>query len=221
MSGCFRQRVIAFFLERKPPNERLARNMLDWTHRGFSATTRSEFRPAPRKHARRSPSTSLGRQQLVDLREACAPRCRCRICSSTREAWTPWSIAHPTPTISTPTRRPFPTRLAAPTHSHLWPALLARPRHVVPQPSPPPPRSRGLEARPSTPAIRPHRSARRAAARAVGVGQAEPRRMARLIANLPGQSRRRHPLPGRCACTPRRPCCRSNESPHSSAPRNT
>ena len=60
MSGCFRQRVIAFFLERKPPNERLARNMLDWTLRGFSATTRSEFRPAPRKHARRSPSTSLG-----------------------------------------------------------------------------------------------------------------------------------------------------------------
>ena len=41
----------------------------------------------------------------------------------------------------------------------------------------PPPRSRGLEARPPTPAIPPHRSARRAAARAVGVGQAEPRRM--------------------------------------------
>ena len=48
---------------------------------------------------------------------------------------------------------------------------------LVPLPSPPPPRSRGLEARPSTPAIRPHRSARPAAARAVGVGQAEPRRM--------------------------------------------
>ena len=42
---------------------------------------------------------------------------------------------------------------------------------------PPPPRSRGLEARPSTPVIRPHPSSRRAAARAVGVGQAEPRRM--------------------------------------------
>jgi hypothetical protein len=36
MSGCFRQRVIAFFLERKLLNERLARNMLDWTHSGFS-----------------------------------------------------------------------------------------------------------------------------------------------------------------------------------------
>jgi hypothetical protein len=36
MSSCFRQRVIAFFLERKLLNERLARNMLDWTHSGFS-----------------------------------------------------------------------------------------------------------------------------------------------------------------------------------------
>ena len=36
MSGCFRQRVIAFFLERKLLNQRLARNMLDWTHSGFS-----------------------------------------------------------------------------------------------------------------------------------------------------------------------------------------
>jgi len=36
MSACFRQRVIAFFLERKLLNERLARSMLDWTHSGFS-----------------------------------------------------------------------------------------------------------------------------------------------------------------------------------------
>jgi len=36
MSSCFRQRVITFFLERKLLNERLARNMLDWTHSGFS-----------------------------------------------------------------------------------------------------------------------------------------------------------------------------------------
>ena len=35
MSRCFRQRVIAFFLERKLLNERLAKNMLDWTHSGF------------------------------------------------------------------------------------------------------------------------------------------------------------------------------------------
>jgi hypothetical protein len=36
MSACFRLRVVAFFLERKLLNERLARNMLDWTHSGFS-----------------------------------------------------------------------------------------------------------------------------------------------------------------------------------------
>jgi hypothetical protein len=120
MSGCFRQRVIAFFLERKLLNERLARNIFDWTLSGFSATTRSAFRPAPRKHTKRSPSTSLGRQQVVDLREACAPRCHCRICSSTREARTPWSIAHPTPTISTPTRRPSPPSLERPPANRPW-----------------------------------------------------------------------------------------------------
>jgi hypothetical protein len=36
MSGCFRQRVVAFFVERKLLNERLAKNMLGWTHSGFS-----------------------------------------------------------------------------------------------------------------------------------------------------------------------------------------
>ena len=36
MSACFRQRVIAFFLERKLLNERLANNMVNWTHSGFS-----------------------------------------------------------------------------------------------------------------------------------------------------------------------------------------
>ena len=36
MSSCFRQRVIAFFLERKLLDERLAKNMLEWTHSGFS-----------------------------------------------------------------------------------------------------------------------------------------------------------------------------------------
>jgi hypothetical protein len=34
MSACFRQRVIVFFLERKLLNERLAHNMVNWTHRG-------------------------------------------------------------------------------------------------------------------------------------------------------------------------------------------
>ncbi len=36
MSACFRQRVVAFFLERKLLNERLGRSMLEWTHSGFS-----------------------------------------------------------------------------------------------------------------------------------------------------------------------------------------
>jgi hypothetical protein len=36
MSGCFRQRVVAFFVERKLLNERLAKSMLGWTHSGFS-----------------------------------------------------------------------------------------------------------------------------------------------------------------------------------------
>ena len=48
------------------------------------------------------------RQQVVDLREACAPRSRSRNCSSMRGARIPWSIALPTPTISIPTRRPSP-----------------------------------------------------------------------------------------------------------------
>ena len=52
-----------------------------------------------------------------------------------------------------------------------------RAERVVPPASPRPPRSRGLEARPSTPTIRPHRAARGAAARVLGVGHAEPRRL--------------------------------------------
>jgi len=36
MSACFRQRVIAFFLQRKLLNERLAKNMVEWVHSGFS-----------------------------------------------------------------------------------------------------------------------------------------------------------------------------------------
>jgi hypothetical protein len=35
MSSCFRQRVFAFFLERKLQDDRRAKNMLDWTHSGF------------------------------------------------------------------------------------------------------------------------------------------------------------------------------------------
>jgi len=52
MSGCFRQRVIAFFLQRKLLNERLAKNMLDWTHSGFSdASIRIPARSAKTREA--------------------------------------------------------------------------------------------------------------------------------------------------------------------------
>jgi hypothetical protein len=36
MSACFRQRVIAFFLQRKLLSERLAKSMVQWAHSGFS-----------------------------------------------------------------------------------------------------------------------------------------------------------------------------------------
>jgi len=36
LSQYFRNSTIAFFLQRKLLNERLAKNMLDWTHSGFS-----------------------------------------------------------------------------------------------------------------------------------------------------------------------------------------
>jgi hypothetical protein len=46
MSACFRQRVIAFFLQRKLLNERLAKSMAQWTHSGFSVEF---FRPHSRE----------------------------------------------------------------------------------------------------------------------------------------------------------------------------
>jgi hypothetical protein len=48
-----------------------------WMHRSVS-------RRVPPRLAKRWLSTSLGRQQVVDLREACAPRSRSRNCSSTK-----------------------------------------------------------------------------------------------------------------------------------------
>jgi len=49
MSGCFRQRVIAFFLERKLLNERLTKNMIEWTHSGFSVDYANWNHSAPRR----------------------------------------------------------------------------------------------------------------------------------------------------------------------------
>jgi hypothetical protein len=36
LSQYFRNSMVAFFLQRKLLNERLAKNMLDWTHSGFN-----------------------------------------------------------------------------------------------------------------------------------------------------------------------------------------
>ena len=49
MSGRFRQRVIAFFLERKLLNERLTKNMIEWTHSGFSVDYANWNHSAPRR----------------------------------------------------------------------------------------------------------------------------------------------------------------------------
>jgi hypothetical protein len=81
MSACFRQRVIAFFLERKLPNERLAKNMLDWTHSGFSVDASIHIDAGSAK-----------------TREALAQYI----------VRTPSSIARRTPTTSEPTRRSSP-----------------------------------------------------------------------------------------------------------------
>ena len=66
MSCCFRQRVIAFFLERKLLNERLAKNMLDWTHSGFSvdASIRIPWPTAGRSPAR-GPATSTRTREAL------------------------------------------------------------------------------------------------------------------------------------------------------------
>jgi len=48
MSACFRQRVIAFFLQRKLLNERLAKSMVQWTHSGFSVDYANWNHSAPR-----------------------------------------------------------------------------------------------------------------------------------------------------------------------------
>jgi len=82
MSACWRQRVIAFFLERKLLNERLAKNMIEWAHSGF-------------KRGRIDPHPGGLRQ---DTRSA-GPVHR----APTGRARTPWSIALPTAIISTPT----------------------------------------------------------------------------------------------------------------------
>jgi hypothetical protein len=76
MSACFRQGVIAFFLERPLLNERLAKNMVEWAHSVFSvdasvgipwpaeqgAALREAGRvpPRPAKHSPSTRSRTLG-----------------------------------------------------------------------------------------------------------------------------------------------------------------
>ena len=75
MSACFRQRVITFFLERKLLNERLAKNMVEWTHSGFSVDYASIRIPAGSAKTREAlaqyivrPPVSLGHRSLSRCR---------------------------------------------------------------------------------------------------------------------------------------------------------
>jgi len=189
MSCCFRQRVIAFFLERKLLDERLAKNMLDWTHSGFSVdasiripATSTRTREALAQYVVRAPvslqnllvdeggtDTVIYRAPYSDffktdtkvfpavgfLAEVLQhlPDSRCRLIRcyglySSRARGTPCPAA-------------------------------ARQRcgRVVPSATPASPRSRGVEARPSAATIHPCRPPRGAKALAVGVSQAESRRV--------------------------------------------
>jgi hypothetical protein len=170
--------VIAFFLERKLLDQRLAKNMLDWTHSGFSveasiriSATSTRTREALAQYIVRAP-VSL-QNLLVDEGGTDSVIYR-----------SPYSDFFKTDT------KVFPAvRFLAEVLQHLpdsrcrliracglyssrargtpGPAA-ARQRcgRVVPPAPPGSPRSRGLEARPSTPTVR--------------LGQAEPRRMGSL-----------------------------------------
>ena len=169
MSACFPQRVIALFLQRKLLNERLAKSMVQWTHSGFSvnasvhisraAAGRSPLREpqrVPPRSARRSPSTSLGRQQP---RRGCERHGHRRLPRPVQRL-----LPHRLKDLSAhrvPCRgSPAPARGTKPTHSRLRLVLLSGSGHVVSHPVPPEPRSRGLETRPSSSAYPAHRSAR-------------------------------------------------------------
>jgi hypothetical protein len=67
MSSCFRQRVIAFFVEHKLLDERQAKNMTDWTHSGFSvdASVRIPWPTAGRSPARGPATSSRTREALA------------------------------------------------------------------------------------------------------------------------------------------------------------
>lgn len=155
MSACFRPRVIAFFLQRKLLNERLAKCML-WIRSGFSvdASIRipagsTETRQALARYIVR-PRVSL--QKLLDEggdEHRGLSRCLQRLFPHRPEGLPRHRVSRRGPAAL--------ARLAQPTHSHLRVVLLSGSWHLVPLPSPAPPRPRGLETRPSTPAIPPRR----------------------------------------------------------------
>ena len=66
MSSCFRQRVIAFFVEHKLLDEPRAKNMMDWTHSVFSvdASVRIPWPTAGRSPAR-GPATSARTREAL------------------------------------------------------------------------------------------------------------------------------------------------------------
>jgi hypothetical protein len=177
MSACFRQRVIAFFLERKLLNERLANNMVNWTHSGFSVDASIRI-PAGSTETRQALAQYIVRPP-VSLQKLLVDQGG----TDTVVYRAPYSDYFHTdmkvfPAIEflvevlqhLPDSRSRLIRTYG-LYSSRTRGMWSRCPHLLrlaPE---------GWEARPSTPANRPHRSARRAAARAVGVGQAEPRRM--------------------------------------------
>jgi hypothetical protein len=108
MSAYFRQRVIAFFLERKLLNERLARSMLEWTHSGFSVDASIHLPAGSSKThealAQYIPRPTAGRRPARGVR----PPVSLQHLLLDEGGTIPWSIALPTPTISTPTRSSSP-----------------------------------------------------------------------------------------------------------------
>ena len=189
MSCCFPQRVIAFFLERKLLGQRLAENMLDWTHSGFSVDDSIRIqagsdkrREALAQYLVRAPASL--QNLLVD------------------EGGTNTVIYRaPSSEFFKTDTKVFPAvRFLAEVLQHLpdsrcrlirtYRLYSSRPRgtpgpaaarqrcgRVVPSAPPGSPRSRGVEAPPSAPTIHPCRPPRAAHPRAVRLCQAQPRRM--------------------------------------------
>jgi hypothetical protein len=60
LSQYFRTSVVAFFLKRTLINQRLARNMLDWTHSGFSVDSSVKI-PATSSKAREALAKYIAR----------------------------------------------------------------------------------------------------------------------------------------------------------------